>query len=126
MPLIHARCSSWRFDAQGHQTHPGSNGSEAVEAARAHVFDAVVIDAEMPVMDGLESARKIRELSNGAQLSMILLTAYHDIKERVSVPEATMDLDCIVNRAARQFLFRLSLATRDFIHRLGIHRPFAP
>ena len=80
------------FDAQGHETHLAKNGMEAVEAVRAQTFDALVIDAEMPVMNGVESVGKIRELSNGAHLPIILLTAFHDIKNRMDVPQANVDV----------------------------------
>ena len=40
-----------------------NNGLEGVEEARALRPDIVVLDVEMPIMDGLEAARVIREMS---------------------------------------------------------------
>ncbi|MEZ5934300.1 MAG: response regulator [Alphaproteobacteria bacterium] len=52
------------------------NGRQAVDAARGGPFDLVLMDCEMPVMDGLEAARSIRESGAGSRrLPIIALTA---------------------------------------------------
>lgn len=76
------------FEVKGHETHLAHNGLEAVEAVRAQTFDALVIDAEMPLLNGVDSILRIRELSNGAQMPIVLLTAFHDIRGRLSVPSS--------------------------------------
>jgi len=42
-----------------------ANGREALEAARAGAFDAIIMDLDMPVMGGLEAIARIREMEKG-------------------------------------------------------------
>ena len=59
----------------GFQVECVSNGKEAVEKALAQHFDVILLDAEMPVMDGFEALRTLRANPATANIPVIFLTA---------------------------------------------------
>jgi signal transduction histidine kinase/DNA-binding response OmpR family regulator len=72
-----------RFLAKlGHSTVCASNGLEALNRLQEECFDTVLMDVQMPEMDGLEATAEIRrrEQSTGGHLHVIALTA-HAMKE---------------------------------------------
>lgn len=77
----------------GHQVHTVANGQDAVEALEHDKFDVVLMDYEMPVMDGLEATKRIRarEEKLGQHRPLIALTAYAMAEDRDRLLNAGMD-----------------------------------
>jgi signal transduction histidine kinase/DNA-binding response OmpR family regulator len=53
------------------------SGAEAVEHVGREPFAVVLLDVQMPDMDGFETARRIRELPSGREVPIVFLTAIH-------------------------------------------------
>ena len=61
------------------------NGADALGLAKTGTFDLVFMDAHMPVMDGYESANRIRQweaLQNGPRIPIVFLSA-DDLEEQI-------------------------------------------
>jgi two-component system, sensor histidine kinase and response regulator len=68
-----------------------NDGAEAVEKVRTGRYDAVLMDLQMPVMDGLEAARTIRGLEQGRTVPIIAMTASAFAADRASCIESGMN-----------------------------------
>ncbi len=81
------------LEQQGHSVHVASSGREAVEALEADTFDVVLMDVQMPEMDGLEATRAIRraEQPSGRHVPIIAMTAYAMKGDEQRCLEAGMD-----------------------------------
>jgi len=53
-----------------------NNGQEGVDAARANQYDAILMDIQMPVMDGYTATREIRKDERFKELPIIAMTAH--------------------------------------------------
>jgi CheY-like chemotaxis protein len=65
------------LESMGFAPDFADNGREAVERALAHRYDLILMDVEMPVMDGMEAARAIRAYSNDETRPWIIGVSAH-------------------------------------------------
>ena len=68
-----------------------SNGEAAVQAIRETPFDAVLMDIQMPRMNGYEATRQIRELPQGESIPIVAMTAHAMKGDEEKCLESGMD-----------------------------------
>jgi CheY-like chemotaxis protein len=75
----------------GHAAEAVSNGPLALEKARAQPPDVVLLDIALPVMDGYEVARRLRQQPGGKRPLLIAVTGYGREEDRRRSAEAGID-----------------------------------
>lgn len=60
----------------GHQVLKADTGEKAVELALQEKPDLVLMDIQLPGIDGLEATRRIRKSENGQSMTIVALTSY--------------------------------------------------
>ena len=63
------------LEAQGYQVHTARSGPDAIAQTQAHPPHAILLDIQMPGMDGLEVMRRLRANPDQPQVPIIALTA---------------------------------------------------
>lgn len=77
---------------EGHYVHIAADGRDALESVRQHEFDIILMDLQMPVMDGIEASRRIRAYENGGRNAYIVaLTASYLPEKGQELFEAGID-----------------------------------
>jgi PAS domain S-box-containing protein len=80
------------LESLGHSVHIANNGIEAIAAVQQHEFELVLMDCQMPEMDGLEATRRIRAMHEGRQrLPIVAMTANVSTQDREACIESGMD-----------------------------------
>ena len=97
----------------GHSTLAVGNGREAIEALARGDFDLVLMDVQMPEMDGFEATRAIREREHetGRHIPIVAMTAHAMKGDRERCLEAGMD-DYLSKPVQKAELFRVLEAQR--------------
>ncbi|MGD9187552.1 MAG: response regulator [Desulfobacteraceae bacterium] len=110
------------LDQYGCKTHVVTNGREAVDALCRNTFDAVLMDLQMPVMDGFEATKAIRDPSGGClnpRVPIIALTANSQEETRKKCLNEGMD-DFLTKPVSPDLLM---CTIRKCVEKFGEKRP---
>ncbi|MDA0335743.1 MAG: response regulator [bacterium] len=91
--VVNQRVAMELLALRGHSVTVVENGLEVLEALRREPFDLILMDVQMPKMDGFESTAVIRtaEAGSGAHIPIIAMTAHAMKGDRERCLEAGMD-----------------------------------
>jgi PAS domain S-box-containing protein len=87
---VNRRVAVSMLEKRGHTVETVVNGKEAVEAVARDDYDLILMDVQMPEMDGIQATRAIRATERGADLPIVALTAHALDDERKRCAEAGM------------------------------------
>lgn len=90
---LNCRLTERLLTLRGHSVSIASNGCEAVEQFRSQQFQVVLMDVQMPEMDGLEATARIREYEStlGTRVPIVAMTANSMKGDREACLAAGMD-----------------------------------
>jgi signal transduction histidine kinase len=79
------------LEKRGHVIEVASDGQQALEKARKNSYDVILMDVQMPGMDGFQATEAIRKLDAQSQIPIIALTAHAMVGDRQRCLEAGMN-----------------------------------
>lgn len=71
-PVNRMVLDAW-LTSQGHQCSMAANGEEGLDTARSDAFDLILMDVNMPVMDGLTATRRLRAAPGANQWTPVVI-----------------------------------------------------
>lgn len=97
------------LEARDYEVHLAQDGAEAVEMAARLMPDVIVLDVNMPRMDGIEACKRIREWSN---VPIIILSVREDEKDKVKALNEGADDYVTKPFGIEELLARIRVALR--------------
>jgi signal transduction histidine kinase/ActR/RegA family two-component response regulator len=96
----------------GHQTHVAYDAAQALQQSGAVELDAAVVDVNLPVMDGYELARRIREQPGGGRVQFIAVSGFGTEEDKERSRAAGFAAHLVKPVDCERLLSALSEATR--------------
>ncbi len=79
MPLV--RVLALHLETEGYTVRVASGGREALALVRLRRPAVVILDAMMPLMSGVEVCRQMREMKDGMEMKIVMLTANSHVED---------------------------------------------
>ena len=88
---INQRVAQRLLEKRGHLVVLAESGTEALKAWQRQSFDLILMDLQMPEMDGFEATAKIRDQEKPGHIPIIAMTAHALVGDRERCLAAGMD-----------------------------------
>jgi len=76
------------FELKGYKVFEAEDGQQALDLARRYHPSLIVVDLNMPVLDGLETIKNVRQLEGDDHTPIVAITAY----DVYGMEEATLEM----------------------------------
>lgn len=80
------------LEAAGHEIFEAADGPAAIDAVARYRPQAAVVDIGIPVFDGFEVARRVRQMPDGGRILLVALTGYGQLESRQRAEAAGFDV----------------------------------
>jgi len=126
--LVNQRLAMGLLERHGHRVTIANNGREALDLSAGDNFDVILMDVQMPELDGLEATRQIRQREQGGprRVPIIAMTAHALKGDRERCLAAGMDEYVSKPVRERQLLTALRAALGDEVPPLPAEMPEMP
>jgi CheY-like chemotaxis protein len=91
-PFIRRLIATTLEDVAEFELHEAADGVQALELARSKRPALVLLDIDMPAVDGIEACRRLREDPATSETTIVMLTAAHEDSVARSAEQAGADL----------------------------------
>lgn len=94
--IINRQVLSRKLKSLGFQVSEASNGQEALDAVQARSFDCVLMDQVMPIMDGNQATRRIRDIERESASHVPILGVTANVREAQQADMMAAGMDDII------------------------------
>jgi CheY-like chemotaxis protein/HPt (histidine-containing phosphotransfer) domain-containing protein len=108
--IVNQRVAAALLGTIGHKVTICNNGREAVQAVEAGHFDVILMDIQMPVLDGLAATAEIRAMSDAAKAAIPILAISANVRDEDLVRYKEGGIDYVLPKPLRPDALKTMLA----------------